>query len=352
MKANFSGKSQIEYEDLTPLSPSFKIGNNTRISGNKVNIEDDVSIGSNTIISATYISIGKGSRIEDNCHIVLIGEQSKFIVGDNCIIGNDSKIVSPVFEAGDYVTLHNHLLVNGYKACKIGHNVWVGQNCILNATDNLTIEDNAGIGAYSSVWTHGFWGERIEGCLIYKIAPVTIEEGAFIEGSYNVISPGTIVGKKAVVLTGSVVTKNVLPFACVAGSPARDITEKVNPYTKVTLEQKYKMMHSFMFEFIESIANKKVTTLSNGWHVKEDRQEYDILFLKKVEGNTFADDSTKIVITKKNAMHLQSYKNITIFDLSNKTYTKKRTDLESRVIRFLLPCRARFTPDTNLTTNK
>ncbi len=160
MKANFKGKSQIEYEDLTSLPPSFKIGNNTRIRGNRIIIDNDVSIGSNTIISATYISIGKGSKIEDNCRIILTGEQSKFTVGDNCLVGTDSKIVAPIFEAGDYVTLHNHLLVNGYKPCKIGHNVWVGQNCILNATDSLTIEDNVGIGAYSSVWTHGFWGGK------------------------------------------------------------------------------------------------------------------------------------------------------------------------------------------------
>jgi acetyltransferase-like isoleucine patch superfamily enzyme len=352
MKTNFSGKSQIEYEELTFLPSSFKIGNNTRISGKIVHIEEDVSIGSNTIISANYVSIGKGSKIEDNCRIILAGEKSKFTVGDNCLFGNDSKIVVPVFEAGDYVTLHNHLLVNGYKRCKIGHNVWVGQNCILNATDNLTIEDNVGIGAYSSVWTHGFWGERIEGCQIFKIAPVTIEEGAFIEGSYNVISPGTVVGKRSVVLTGSVVTKSVLPFACVAGIPARDITKKVKTYAKVTLEQKYKMMRTFMLEFLESIANKEVTTLSNGLHVKEDRGEYDILFLKKVEDNTFAADSAKIVITKKNTVRLQSYPNITVFDLSTKTYTKKRTDLESRVIRFLLPCRARFTPNKNLAANE
>ena len=347
MKANFSGKSLIEYEDLTFLPPSFKIGNNTKISGKKIHIDEEVLIGSNTIISANYVSIGKGSKIEDNCRIILTGEQSKFTVGDKCLIGNDSKIVVPIFEAGDYVTLHNHLLVNGYKSCKIGHNVWVGQNCILNATDSLIIGNNVGIGAYSSVWTHGFWGERIEGCRIYKIAPVTIEEDAFIEGSYNVISPGTIVGKKAVVLTGSVVTKDVLPFTCVAGIPARNVTEKVNPYTKVTLEQKYKMMRTFMLEFLESIANKEVTTLSNGWHVKENREEYDILFLKIAEDNTFADDSMKIVFTKKNALLLQSYRNITVFDLSTKTYTKKKTDLESRIIQFLLPCRARFIPELN-----
>jgi hypothetical protein len=126
-------------------------------------------------------------------------------------------------------------------------------------------------------------GGKIEGCHIYKVAPVTIEEGAFIEGSCTVISPGIIVSKKVVMLTGSVVTKTVLLFSCVAGTPTLKITEKVNPYTNVALQQKYKMMRTFMLEFLESIANKEVTPLSNGWHVKEDCEEYDILFLKKLK---------------------------------------------------------------------
>jgi acetyltransferase-like isoleucine patch superfamily enzyme len=352
LKATFNGKSQIESEDHASLPSSFKIGSTSRIIGKRVNIDEDVSIGSNTVISATYISLGKGSIVEDNCRIMLNGEQSKFTVGDKCLIGSGSKIVVPVFETGDYVTLHNHALVNGYKSCKIGHNVWIGQNCILNATGNLTIGNNVGIGAYCSVWTHGFWGERIEGCQVYKIAPVIIEEGAFIEGSYNVISPGITVGRKAVVLTGSVVTKDVLPFSCVAGVPARDITEKVKPYAKVTLEQKYKMMRTFMLEFLDSIVKKEVTELPNGWRVKEDREEYEILFLKKVEDDSFEDDSPRIVITKKNTLLHKSYRSISIFDLSSKTYTKKRTEIESRVILFLFSNRARFTPNLNSTFNE
>jgi hypothetical protein len=63
MKVDFKGKSQIEYENLTSLFPSFKIGNNTRISGKKIHIEEDVSVGSNNIISANYVSIGKSSKI-------------------------------------------------------------------------------------------------------------------------------------------------------------------------------------------------------------------------------------------------------------------------------------------------
>ena len=174
------------------------------------------------MISAKSVSLGKGTHIEDNCRIILKGQNSKFSMGDNCLIGNDSKIFLPVFETGDYVILHNHLLANGFKDCIIGHNVWVGQNCILNANDLLSIGNNVGIGAYCSIYTHGFWGEKIEGCTMFKVAPVIIEDDVWIVGSYNVISPSVRIGKKSVILTGSVVTKDVMPFACVAGVPARD----------------------------------------------------------------------------------------------------------------------------------
>ena len=344
MKMLFSGNSMIECESLDKLPPNFKIGQNTRISGKTVHIEDQVSIGSNVIVSANNLSLGKGSEIEDGCRIVLSGDQSDFTIGDNCFIGNDSKIIVPAFKAKDYLTLHNHLLVTGYKPLLLGHNVWVGQNCILNSTDNLTIGNNVGIGAYSSVWTHGYWGEKIEGCRVFKIAPTTIEDDVFIEGCYNVISPGLTIGKKSIVLTGSVVTKDVLPFTCVAGIPARDITGKLSPYADVALEQKYEMMQEFVEDFLASIANKKATKVSDGWHIQENAEKFEILFYKEVNDNTLRDNTPKLVFTMKNNLATKSFSNVTVFDLSNKTYTKKRTDLEARIIRFLLPFRARFLP--------
>jgi hypothetical protein len=115
----------------------------------------------------------------------------------------------------------------------------------------------------------------------------------------------------------------------------------------VTIEQKYKMMRTFKLEFLDSIANKEVTPLSNGWHVKDDREEYDILFLNNVKDNTFADDSAKMVNTKENTTPLQSYRTLQYLICPIKLYIKKRTNLESRVIRFLLPCGARFIAKLN-----
>jgi acetyltransferase-like isoleucine patch superfamily enzyme len=343
-KIVFKGNSRVEGEKVS-LGKSFKIGTNTSIRGKQIQIEDDVTIGSNTMISADHLSIGFGSRIEDNCKILLTGQDSKFSIGDNCFIGHDSKIIVPSFEAGDYVSLHNHLLVNGYKPCNLGHNVWIGQNCILNSTDRLTIGNGVGIGTYSCVWTHGFYGELIEGCTIFKIAPVIIEDDVWLIGSFNIISPGITVGKRSVILTGSVVTRDVPPYACVAGNPAKDITEKLHPYKQLTVEEKYEMMKSFMKEFVTTAKASKLTELRNGWHVEEDHQSYDIIFLEEANDQLITEESKRIIFTKKNVTS-KRYSETTIFDLSNKTYTKKRTEIEIRVMKFLLPTKARFLPLT------
>jgi len=52
------------------------------------------------------------------------------------------------------------------------------------------------------------------------IAPVTVRRGADI-GTSAVLLPGVTIGEGAIVGAGAVVTRDVEPFAIVAGSPAR-----------------------------------------------------------------------------------------------------------------------------------
>jgi acetyltransferase-like isoleucine patch superfamily enzyme len=317
------------------------LGENTVIKGKNIKIEDGVSIGDKTVISAQKVHIGFGTAIEENCKIFKVsGEMSEFSVGDNCFIGHDSKIAVPVFKTGDYVSLNNHLFVNGIKPCIIGHNVWIGQNCILNSRDNLTIGNGVGIGTYSCVWTHGAHGELLEGCRIFKVAPVVLEDDVWIVGSFNVVSPGVKVGKKSVILTGSVVTKDVAPCSCVAGNPATDVTDKLQPYKEISLDEKYEMMKKFMEEFASSRNAKKTY---DGWCITKDKDIYEIVFMENANNKTVQKDVPRVIFTKKNIVTKSLHKT-TIFDLATKTYTKRRTAAEIAVIKFLLYSKARFCP--------
>ena len=191
---------------------------------------DRVSLGSNAVVEggvrirAANVEIGSGTRIGQGAIIDLPG--GSFVMGDQCRLGDRSKILCRSFLAGDYVTIHSDLLCNGSGALSIGSCVWVGQNSVLNASADLTIGNGVGIGTYSTVWTHGSHGEALEGCVINKIAPVTIEDDAWILGAFNVISPGVRIGKRALVMTGSVVTRDVPANSTYAGNPARDISDR------------------------------------------------------------------------------------------------------------------------------
>ena len=68
-----------------------------------------------------------------------------------------------------------------------------------------------------------------------------------------------------------------------------------------------------------------------------------VLFLQEVDNKSLEDDLTKIIFTMKNLV-TNNHKKVTIFDLSTKKYTKKRTRIEIEIIKFLLYSKARFYP--------
>ena len=65
---------------------------------------------------------------------------------NDVFIGPSTNVLTPIFELGDYVKLNNHVLVNGYAGCYVGHNSWIGQNSLLNAVEDLVIGNNVSLG--------------------------------------------------------------------------------------------------------------------------------------------------------------------------------------------------------------
>jgi acetyltransferase-like isoleucine patch superfamily enzyme len=334
--------SNIDGENVK-VGKSVRIGDGSMINGKNVTIEDNVVIGDNTKISSGDVFLGFRSIIENHV-IIEQGEKGRFQLGDNCFIGHDSKILAPILKAGDYVTLHNHLFVNGDKACNIGSNVWIGQNCILNARETLSIGNGVGIGTYSCVWTHGAFGELLEGCNIYKSAPVTIEDDVWIVGSYNVISPGVTIGKRSVVLTGSVVAKDVPVGRCVAGNPAKDVTDKIQPYREISLDEKYEMVQRFLEEYVKQRYSNIHENIESGWRIADANESFEILLLPKATNDTVDDKIIRLVFAKKNEI-TEKITKTTVFDISTKKYTKRRTKQEIELMKFLLYSKARFYPE-------
>lgn len=120
--------------------------------------------------------------------------------------------------------------VRSPKKLKIEDGVSIGPKVLLDARCGITIRKSAVIAYDAVIWSlnHDYNDEHFCG----KGAPVEIGEYAWI-CSRAIILPGITIGKGSVIASGAIVTKNVPPYAIVAGVPAKVIghrEEKVYDY--------------------------------------------------------------------------------------------------------------------------
>ena len=133
--------------------------------------------------------IGEETKIWHFAHV-----RASAKIGKNCIIGKSAYIDADV-ELGNGVKIQNFVSV--YKGVMIEDEVLVGPS--VTFTNDL--------------YPRAFhWDED-------KITSTVVKKGASI-GANSTIVCGVTIGDYAVVGTGSVVTKDVLPFGLVYGNPA------------------------------------------------------------------------------------------------------------------------------------
>lgn len=289
-------------------------------------------LGEGSSIVCKELVIGNDSVIDH--HTQIFCPNGKVVIGDQCYIGSDSTIRLANFEMGEYVKLHNHALLNGVGSVKIGHNCWIGQNSVLNGEASLIIGNNVGIGTYSSVWTHGYFGQLVDGCAIHSVKDTVIEDDAWLIGSYNTVFPGVTIGKQAVLMGTSVVTKSLEPNRIYSGNPAKDVTDKLGtPYKTLRWEEKQAVLKNAIVSYFEKYM-VAFSSQDEALHVEGMGHIYfnsttansgDVVFCEKVAPSQIANGAS-------------------LFCLTNKTYTKTYSPLEILVKKILNPTVARFIP--------
>ena len=126
-------------------------------------------------------------------------------VGSNVIIGKETTLTSENIET------HHLLLEEG---------VSIGEHCTIDFSGGVIIRRYAHIAHNVLILTHDHGYD-------YRNTPsgkyLEIGENAFIGSNSIILHNVRLIGKKAVIGSGSVVTKEVPDYAIVAGNPARII---------------------------------------------------------------------------------------------------------------------------------
>lgn len=122
-------------------------------------------------------------------------------VGTDVVIAHDVTILSaPFVTIGPDTRINEYVHILGGGGVTIGRGVWIANHAaIISVTHPVDVE---------------YVSHHPE-----ETRPVVIEDHVWI-GSHAVILPGVRLGRSCVVAAGSVVTKDVPPYAVVAGVPA------------------------------------------------------------------------------------------------------------------------------------
>ena len=129
---------------------------------------------------------------------------------------------------GKNVTIHFRTEVRCPERLTLGDGTIIGDNAILDARRGLTMGRNVNLSSDVSIYTHQhdhrdpYFGLPSEDKL--KLS-VEIDDRAWL-GANVIVLPGVHIGEGAVCCAGCVVTKDVEPFAVVAGIPARKVNER------------------------------------------------------------------------------------------------------------------------------
>jgi len=131
-------------------------------------------------------------------------------MGVSCIIAENVKIIHP-------------------EKIKLGNNVSIAPDVILDGRGGLDICDNALIGIQSIILTCTHISDDINIPILkqgYFSKKTVIGEGVWL-GARCILMPGVTIGDKAIVGAGAVVTKDVPYGAVVGGVPARIIKYRI-----------------------------------------------------------------------------------------------------------------------------
>lgn len=254
------------------------------------------------------IKIGVGVEIHD---LAQIEDLDTLYIGDHTYIGPGVRISGGgVFKIGDYSKIHNNVYVNARGYIELGHCTWIGQGAHIDGTGNLVAGHFMAAGINSALYTHIRHGDILEGCNYERNGELIVGNDVWFAG--NCLVNPVRAADKSMALLGSVIVHNMKKNRIYMGNPAEDLTKKyrLTPWREVNVLEKEKGMLSLIEDYCVQ---------------------------NKVDNN-----SLKVVLEYPSLDVMDD--DITYYNVSDRTYTKRNSELEVGFNKEIFKYKAKFLP--------
>jgi len=162
--------------------------------------------------------IGQNCLISKGSYISNTGNKENIVLGDHVVCkGMLSSEYKGKINIGSYVFIGDNTILSAYDEITIGDNVLISHSVNIFDNDSHSMDDSARASHFKSILD----GTRYQVAKnSINSAKIVIEDNVWI-GFNSVILKGIKIGRGAIIACGSVVTKDVEPWTVVAGNPAR-----------------------------------------------------------------------------------------------------------------------------------
>lgn len=234
-----------ENVNYVEIGEGSDLGNNIVFKFGEIKIGPYVTIGDNVRFGADF-----RKPFMENFHRKRYEPLSLEIGMGTHIYGNN-EIFSSEVSIGNFTRFLEFAVIQGYTKYQSGHNLFCGRYVNLNSVGGLIIGNNVGIGESTTIWTHGYNSDLLEGSKILSKEQVTLGNDCWLAGRVN-INPGVSLADKIMVLTEANVTKSFdKQNVAIGGNPAKIILENT-PFEKTTPMER----HTHLLEKITMFVKK------------------------------------------------------------------------------------------------
>lgn len=165
-------------------------------------------------------------------------------IGPHCIIGSNSKLVPSNIFMEDYSVIQGNNNFISYKGKLIIKKYSViSAGCIIIPSNHVP---TVGIPFYGSTLTHIGDDDN----------EIVVEEDAWV-GAGCILLPHCKIGRGCIIGAGSIVTKDIPPYAVAVGSPAKIVGVKFSKDDIIKHEEKlYEQTERFTTVYLEELFNR------------------------------------------------------------------------------------------------